>query len=123
MGHIYLPGPVAIQRRVLRRGFGSSGDSPRSCAQYPPGVAAALKSAGVHCPIPGAGKPVSSDIFFLKFCAFFRIRWVFQRPRPPISVACMLAPMRHNPTTCAKNPGQFRERRRKSVIFGKPDEK
>ncbi|KAG8536794.1 hypothetical protein GDO81_025665 [Engystomops pustulosus] len=44
---------------------------------------------------------------FLKTQRFFRIRWFFRRPRPPISVTCMPAPMRLNPITCAKNPGQF----------------
>ncbi|KAG8565233.1 hypothetical protein GDO81_012763 [Engystomops pustulosus] len=43
MGQIYLPGPFAIQRRVLCGGFGSSGDSLRYFLRRPPDVAAALK--------------------------------------------------------------------------------
>ncbi|KAG8551065.1 hypothetical protein GDO81_018428 [Engystomops pustulosus] len=48
LGLIYLPGPVAIQRRVLRRSFGFCWDSLRSVRRYPLGVAAAARSAGVH---------------------------------------------------------------------------
>ncbi|KAG8539338.1 hypothetical protein GDO81_021047 [Engystomops pustulosus] len=59
-----------------------------------------------------------ATLFFFKCGGFSESIRFFLRPRPPISITCMPAPMCHNPIACAKIPGQFRKNPRKSEIFG-----
>ncbi|KAG8550716.1 hypothetical protein GDO81_022543 [Engystomops pustulosus] len=76
MGLIYLPGPVVIQWCVLRRGFGSSGDSASSYVQLPAGVTAALRSTEVHHLLPGACKClILRHTSFFKFDRVPKSRW------------------------------------------------